>query len=86
MTTRRQEPLPAPDPGARGRQGGDVARWPRGPAAFVSQRTVIGLGGEETAVPLDSPGPGGREPRGRSARAQPPSLLQTSEPCRPSSV
>lgn len=30
VTTRRQEPLPAPDPGARGRQGGDVARWPSG--------------------------------------------------------
>lgn len=56
VTTRRQEPLPAPDPGARGRQGGDVARWPSGPAAFVSQRTVIELGGEETAVPLDSRG------------------------------
>lgn len=30
VTSRRQEPLPAPDPGARGRQGGDVARWPSG--------------------------------------------------------
>lgn len=30
VTTRRQEPLPAPDPGARGRQGGDVAQRPSG--------------------------------------------------------
>lgn len=85
MTTRRQEPLPAPDPGARGRQGGDVARWPGGPAAFVSQRTVIGLGGEETAVPLDSRGQEGGS-LGVGARGPSPSLLQTSEPCRPSSL
>lgn len=79
VTTRRQEPLPAPDPGARGRQGGDVAQRPSG-LRLSTHSHRAGRRRDGRAAGIAGARREGASGTERAGPAPPLSLLQTSEP------